>query len=249
MKHLILTIFLLSSSIAYGQDLVITIAGDSIKCRLVRVEDTEVQFRINNGPVVHMDRRGVASFQYNYATAAPTTSTSRRETRTKNADPIYNTPAQVPARTMNDFTRFNAGLMGAYNHGIIIGLNGAYFFNHYIGAGFAYRYQGNNTGGYYINSQTFFGPVLFGKWGRRNSKFYFPTNFGLGFSTCRSSEYDNYYGSYYDHSKTGLGVFTSAGVAYRASTLISNGLNHEVSAAFGFGLVMGPYSLGVHFHF
>ena len=102
MKHLILFAFFLSSSFAFGQDLIITISGDSIKCKLVRVEDAEIQFRINNGPVIHMDKRGVASFQYNYAKAAPATSNNRRETRAKYEDPIYDAPAHVPQRVTEE---------------------------------------------------------------------------------------------------------------------------------------------------
>ena len=235
MKYLISIVFLLCSVGAFGQDLIMTTAGDSLKCKIVEVNAGEIQFRFGTGGIISIERKEVASYQYNFAPATP----ANRTTPARNADPVYQMPANVSS---NDFPKFYAGLVVGLP--TLIGVNGAYFFNHLAGAGFAVHHQILH---YYDETYytTFFGPVFYGHWGRRNGKFFFPTNIGLGAISYKYT-YDN---SYLDYDDTELGFFTSFGAAFKPTKSFSIGLNLDLASTFTFEDGIVGVTLGVNFHF
>ena len=47
MKHFIFFIFLILPLFGYGQDFIVTKTGDSIKCKINGIDDTEIQFRLD----------------------------------------------------------------------------------------------------------------------------------------------------------------------------------------------------------
>ena len=72
MRHLISIFLLLFSAIAYGQDLIVTTAGDSLKCKIVEVNAGEIQFRFGTGGIISIQRNEVMSYQYNFTTTRNT---------------------------------------------------------------------------------------------------------------------------------------------------------------------------------
>lgn len=66
MKQIFLLLFLICSYVVYGQDLIVTVSGDSLKCKIVEMNPEDIQFRFGMGRVISIDRIDVASFQYNF---------------------------------------------------------------------------------------------------------------------------------------------------------------------------------------
>jgi len=74
MKYLISIVFMLSSAIVFGQenpDLIVSSAGDSLKCKIIEVKPDEIQFRFGTGGIISIPRNDVASYQYNFTTVLP----------------------------------------------------------------------------------------------------------------------------------------------------------------------------------
>jgi len=82
MKQLILLILLICSSVIYCQDLIVTVSGDSLKCKIVEMNPNDIQFRFGLGRVISIDKSDVASFQYNFE-PIDTSKTPVREERVK----------------------------------------------------------------------------------------------------------------------------------------------------------------------
>ena len=233
MKYLIFLAFFLCPVFVYGQDLIVATSGDSLKCKIVEVKPDEIQFRFGAGGIISIPKKEVASYQYNFAPAAPTS----RNTRT---NPMYETPVNISQKEQKkDFSPFYAGLVVGYGEIPLIGFNAAYFFNHNVGVGLAVHHQfWNDAWG--SDKYTFFGPVFYGHWGRKNGRFYFPTNFGL----VRLSYNE------YDSKSSGFGYFVSVGVAYRVANFISIGLHGEIASDFYNELYpMGGFLASLNFHF
>jgi len=151
-------------------------------------------------------------------------------------------------------------LWGGGDRGLCLGLNGAYFFNHQIGVGFALHHSQNVSDdriirdAKFLRKNYFLGPALYGHWGRLNGKIFFPTSIGIGCSWI--NDYDK--GGYIEHSKTwnGLGIFVSGSVAYRLTELISIGLNYKLLINMDDDLINinnrdmnHGFTLSVNFHF
>ena len=136
----------------------------------------------------------------------------------------------------------------------MIGVQGAYFFNQKFGVGFvlrncnvSYDFSRVIPGFSGTEKHLFFGPSFFANWGRSDAKLFFPTRIGLGLNQCTS--FFNLTKS--TITETLLGAHVSAGIAYRASNLISFGVNAEWASPFEdmdtpelFGI-----NLGISFHF
>ena len=138
MKHLIFFIFLLSSSIAYGQnpDLIVTTGGDSLKCKIVEVNASEIQFRFDTGSIISIPRNEVASHQYNYIPANPTNRETpagapKEKKKTAAANPPFYVALTAGASTFGSYS------MGKIEKGGpgVFGADVAYFFLPYLGAG------------------------------------------------------------------------------------------------------------------
>ena len=240
MKYFIFSTLLLCSVVAYGQDLILTTAGDSLKCKIVEVNASEIQFRFGTGGIITIERKEVATYQYNYAPATTASPVSTAPART--AEQTYQTPASVSSQKT---PHIYVGLVGGAPL-LLVGLNGAYFFNRLIGAGFAVHHQVINYDDGSTDKITFYGPVFYGHWGRRNGKFFFPTNFGVG-AVSYNYQYESYW-NVFDATGTELGFFTSLGAAFKPTRSFSIGLNLEAAYSLGDDLLVG-ITLGINFHF
>jgi hypothetical protein len=177
----------------------------------------------------------------------------RREPTQQGSTRQQTTQRREPRQTVNTpHSKFYVGVSGGYGfrgYGFkgrahfgprtptSFGLSsGAYFFNHRIGVGLgAYdtraSYEDFN---FAILARTFFvGPVFYGHWGRHNGKFFFPTKIGIGINADIWRLQENYGDGrefYGDFRGRGLGIFCSAGVAYRPVKWFSVGLNLYVNS-------------------
>jgi len=154
-------------------------------------------------------------------------------------------PATSVAASQNEMCKFYVGFVGGYGIlGPVIGIKGAYFFNQKIGVGLSlrrntwtdwYEWDSNSS----VNA-TFFGPVFYGHWGKRNSIVYFPTAAGVGISTYKeTSKNSNQY-----ETTTIPAIYLSQGIAVRPVDLFSIGANLEIGGGSLFG-----FSVGINFHF
>jgi len=135
----------------------------------------------------------------------------------------------------------------------IIGLQGAYFFNHRYGAGLVARKcntfktisSKNNT--FHTAEDLFLGASFFAHWGRSGAKLFFPTRIGLGIN---QRDYFNS-NTMRGNSKTIIGAHGSAGIAIRPSKLISFGVNAEFASSFDNmdSLELLGLNIGISFHF
>ena len=67
MKHIILFIFLFCSCVAYGQDLIVTVSGDSLNCKITEVKTDAIFFRYDvGGNIVSLPMNQVASYKYDF---------------------------------------------------------------------------------------------------------------------------------------------------------------------------------------
>ena len=136
----------------------------------------------------------------------------------------------------------------------MFGLQGAYFFNPKYGVGIVIRKSNTSYDlsrvihGFYGNDDyLYLGASFFAHWGFSSSKLFFPTRIGLGINQCKS-----YFGlTQRNSTESGIGAHASAGIAYRASKLISFGINADF--AFPFADIDLPelfgVNIGVSFHF
>ena len=243
MKYLIFLAFLLCPVFVYGQDLIVATSGDSLKCKIVEVKPDEIQFRFGAGGIISIPKKEVASYQYNFTPAA---TTSRSSTPVRNAKPapVYETPAQAPSKKAEPassssvkYGPFYASLdLGGSSFGkitingeslsptgtaIVFGLDFAYFFNEWLGAGFKLNSSGGNIT-YFDEYNTeilscydmvmFYGPALYGRWGK--GKFAFTANAGIGGLNWSMTDVKIDGTSYPDESYSSVGGFLSAGVNY-----------------------------------
>ena len=301
MKHLILLVFLLCSFAAYGQspdnpDLIVTITGDSLHCKIIEVTAERIQFRFGPGTIIPINRNEVRSYQYYFASATPAVATNTntrpdvsahdviilrngaeikakvteialleiKYRRVENLDgPVVVVPkSDVFAIVYENGTReefdevqksasYTKGYVGLRagriltndGKGNYYGFNAAYFFSRQIGVGVTGLYSAKNYE-YYKRTISFIGPLFYGHWGRRNGKFFFPTNIGIGFLKI-----ENNVSSYGYDDISSLGFLWSLGVAYRPTRLISTGLNIEFGGDFNQTRGINGIALDLNFHF
>ena len=256
MKYLIFITLLLSSVIARGQDLIVATSGDSLKCKIVEVKSDEVQFRFGTGGIISIPRNEVASYQYNFAPAAPT----QRDAPAANVEPVYVAPANVPPREKEPASSssvkyppfyisvvLGGGSFGEYSIDeynfnpkgtpIIFGMDFAYFFIKSLGVGFKL----NATGGDVTYTYTFLGitndvmtcydMVMFygpALYGRwGKDKVAFTASLGIGGLNWSQTNAVIDGLSYEDESYSSFGGFISAGVDYMFSRHFGVGFNMQ----------------------
>ena len=178
MKYLFSISLLFFSVIAFGQDLIVTTAGDSLKCKIVEVSAAEIQFRFGTGGIISIPRNEVGSYRYNFESAAPTDPTSRNAPA-RNVDPVYETPVYATPQEKESASKssenyppfFTALVLGGSSFGslstdtydldsegvaFVFGLDFAYFFTKWLGAGLKlYAMNGDVTYTYTYQGQTF----------------------------------------------------------------------------------------------
>ena len=271
MKYLISLTFLLCSLVVYAQDtdLIVTTGGDSLKCKIVEINANEIQFRFGTGGIISIPRNEVASYQYNF-TSAPSTTTlpaTNRDTRTNYVDPPANTvPAERKKRekSVAEHQPFyvaitgGASTFGTVSFGkitkggpLVVGANIAYFFHPNIGAGLKVNMGfcevdfGESSSFTYKEKIWFFGPSLYGRWGK--DKFTFTTSAGVGALTWVWLLSPKEYGLIMVNSTPlSVGGFLSAGVNYMLTQHLGIGLNLQSVIGTGErdGNIRNPTGLG-----
>jgi len=175
---------------------------------------------------------------------------------------------QKPKKEPSPHSKFYLGITGGnvifvsgsdYS-GPGIGFNGAYFFNHQLGIGFAMHYTQQRISNYnksfdsYFHSSLFCGAMFYGHWGHFfNGKLFFPTNIGIGWFPFEEIYEDN---NSRRRSNNNSGALFSVGIAYRPKSLISIGINSNMYIHNNENLVYfykdskwGPFWLNINFHF
>ena len=67
MKHLILVFFIFCSYLVYGQDLIVTISGDSLNCKITEVKTDAIYFRYDaGGNIVSLPINQVETYKYDF---------------------------------------------------------------------------------------------------------------------------------------------------------------------------------------
>jgi len=67
MKRIILLFSLFCSCAAYGQDLILTVSGDSLNCKITEVKPDAIFFRYDaGGNVVSLPMNQVATYKYDF---------------------------------------------------------------------------------------------------------------------------------------------------------------------------------------
>jgi hypothetical protein len=67
MKRFILLFFLFCSCIAYGQDLIVTVSGDSLNCKITEVKTDAIFFRYDaGGNIVSLPMNQVKWYKYDF---------------------------------------------------------------------------------------------------------------------------------------------------------------------------------------
>jgi len=215
MKHLILFVFLLFSSIVYGQnpDLMVTINGDSIKCKLVRVKANEIHFRIGNGNIIIIDRKEVASYLYHFVSDKPVS--------VKN--PPFYAAIMAGASNFGTYEVGNVKIGGTFD----VGADLAYFFTAGIGAGLKLNmaFCDVNFGEsiVYNETMTFIGPALYGRWGA--NKWAATLSAGGGLLSWKVANMEFFNISHNDKTYSSFGGFITAGVNYIVTQHLGVGLN------------------------
>jgi hypothetical protein len=217
--------FCFCSLFAYGQnpDLIITVTGDSIWCRIMDAGVIEIQFRFGSGNIVSIKRADIASFEYNFKSA--------RQDRTLSKDRTD--------RTTPGYSRFyvaltaGTGSFGSVSFGktegfaFLPGIDAAYFFTSWIGVGVKLSaMSGKVDFGERLTYQDrvmFYGPALHGCFGKNR----------LNMNVCAAVGGINWKltnqmrsgAPVDDKSITTPGGFFSAGVSYRFAKNLGIGLN------------------------
>ena len=66
-RFIILILCLIAGNIAFGQDLIVTVSGDSLNCKITEVRTEEIFFRYDvGGNIVSLPMSQVSSFKYDY---------------------------------------------------------------------------------------------------------------------------------------------------------------------------------------
>jgi hypothetical protein len=69
-KYLVLFLLLICSYAAKGQDLIVTVTGDSLHCKIVYLSEQDIQFRFDEGKIITIPRSDVKSHKYNFEVAS-----------------------------------------------------------------------------------------------------------------------------------------------------------------------------------
>ena len=257
MKYFILFAFILFSYVAFGQDLIVTTTGDSLKCKIIDVGSDEIQFRFGtSGNVISVKKSETVSHRYNYYAPAPSARTpvtvvepsSARSTSTapvddtpkKKAPPFY-TALSLGASSFGslNFSKGSTGIDLSPTNGtpFVFEFDVAYFMNQNIGIGFKLNGKGGDVTYTYMSTEIlscydmvmFFGPALYGHFG--NDKVSFALNAGIGGLNWSMSDAIIDGDSYGDESYTSVGGFLSAGVNFMFTRHV--GLNFKLQTLLG----------------
>ena len=257
-KIISLLILNLTSISIYAQDVITLRNGEEIKAKVTEINSSEIKYRrFENleGPTIIVSRADV--FFINYENGTRQIINSNSDTKvSQNNTPQNSVQKKETVQPKRDHSvLYVGGVFGGgpskEELGYMIGINAAVFLKRQIGLGFAVHrqkicYESDSrgmSGGYTrYHEETFFGPVIYGHWGRRTGKVFFHTSFGIGGGAVKSFDHHEYKGNENVELRTQIDGFLSVGMAIRPIKLISIGLNWEV-------VYRSTITLGLNFHF
>jgi len=230
MKYIILITLFFCSLALYGQDLIVTASGDSLKCKITEVSAVEIQFRFGQGRVISINRSEVESFQYNFNTVG----------KGKSSKKTSSTDKYKPVTKHKDYLPFYAGLSGGIrNFGsvsigemkskapIFFGLDIAGFFNPNIGAGIKFNMENSKVDfgeiGSWNDRIMFVGAGLYGRWTKNKLELNASASVGAIMWNMSNLNLNNTLQP--DESTSSLGGYLSTGFNYMVSKNIGIGLN------------------------
>ena len=238
MKYYAILIFFLSSLAVYGQDtdLIVTTTGDSLRCKIIDVTNSEVLFRFGIGEVISIKRNETASYEYNFSPV-------------KKVEKVQKIQKNTEIQQKDDFLRHYVELLvglPAADEGYIIGVDAAYLFNKYTGVGLALhhcnaKWLDDWDDGTY--GSTFVGPFFLAK---TKGKIYFSSQFGLG---LLFTNYQDLKSSYNDYQEKTTAFFISLGGGFKLTDSLSLKLNLEVASDFEFEDGSAGLTVGLSYHF
>jgi len=240
MKQLFLLLLFFCSCFVYGQDLIVTVSGDSLKCKITEVNSEEIQFRFGQGRVISINRSEVASFQYNFEPV------SGKEKGDKKSGTGKSKPSSVNnnQKQARSYLPFSVGVSGGIRSfgsvstgemksavPIVFGLDAAGFFKQSIGAGIKLNIANSivdfeDTGSWY-DQILFVGPGLYGRWTK--SKLELTASASVGALMWKMADINLEKVTETSQSATSFGGYLSTGVNYLLSNNISIGLNFQTA--------------------
>ena len=256
MKHLaVLLFFVLCSLSAYGQqnsDLIVTVSGDSIQCRIIDVGVNVIQFRYGAGNIISIRRNEVATFEYNFFSRSQTLASSRVETRKL---PSFYLAANAGVGAFGSISFSD----DAEGFALIIGVDAGYFLNSWLGAGLKINAMHAKVDldekFTYDDMAMLFGPALYGSFGKNNLKLNLCIAGGGLLWTMFNQSYDGY--SIDDSKAVSVGGFFSAGIGYNFTRNTGVGLNlqsmigklEDEDRSLERNLLALGYTFGINFRF
>ena len=225
----IFIIFLFFSLFAHGQsanpDLIVTVTGDSIQCRIINVGDDEIRFRFSSGAIISIKQNEVVSYEYNFA--------AFRSGRSQAKDLDTQSDRQERAPFYLSLTG-GVGAFGSVSFGetddgfaLLLGADAAYFFNSWFGAGIKLNTMSAKVDFgdelTYSDMLMFYGATFHGRFGK--NRFKVNVCIAAGEINWKLSNQTRYGNSIEDASHTSFAGFLSTGVSYRFTKNIGAGIN------------------------
>ena len=231
MKYLLFTIFLLCSVGAYGQDLIVTTTGDSLKCKIIEIDADEIQFRFGtNGNVISIKKSETAMYEYNFVPAP--FKVQPKEKKKKEKTQRISSSEHLPyyVAISGGATTFGSISFGEVNcFEMAFGADGAYFFTPWIGAGLKLSATSCdikfNEPFAYRDIVMFGGGALFGRW--EKDRLFVIASAGAGAINwmLMKQVYNEVKRS--DKSLISVGGIVSAGVGYSLTPQIGVSFNAQ----------------------
>jgi len=227
MKYSIFMFFLLCSLSVFGQDLIITSTGDSLKCKIIEVDADEIQFRFGaSGNVISIKRGETESYEYNFA---PASITPQKE-KNRRVKTVRIEKENLPyfAAISTGTTSFGSVSFGeTKGAAMAFGVDAAYFFKQWLGGGLKLNIENCDVdfgeSYFYHDRVTFYGPALYARWGKE--KFFATACASVGGLRWKLSNQMYHAAPLENKTCSSVGTFLSVGVSYYFTQQIGFGLN------------------------
>ena len=234
MRHLILMFLVFYSLGAYGQDLIITSTGDSLKCKIVEVDADEIQFRFGaSGNIITIKKSETALYEYNVMPVPVNEKVKAEKQKEISIKEPSSTKYTFYAAISVGTSTFGKVSFGKDIKGIawLLGVDAVYFFHPMLGAGLKLNTANcdvkSNQPFSYHDRVMFYGPAVHGRF--EKDRIALTICASIGGLTWKLSDlsYDDI--SFENQSYTSFGCFFSAGVNYMYSRNIGFILNVQTT--------------------
>ena len=236
-KIKLIALMALLSAPAFAQDLIVTIANDSLNCKITKVDESFIQFAYLKDGIVRkslISQESVASYQITHFDT-PAIPLTKAQSAGINEEIKWQTALRggYSWRTVNIS---NEPEMKSLKHGFHLGTDFFYFFNNYIGLGGTVCYYHNKLNySYYRQNGVFAAPNLALRLSDADNKNTFTTNyalgyFGLGESDSHQRDFSGTF-SYLISIGYERGVDKNLAIGGKVALLVANIYSTEVNAS------------------